>query len=195
MKGLALFDFDGTITHKDAFLYFLKFSTKPHSLLVGLAILSPIIALYFAKIISNSRAKQKVFSWFFSGISIDDFKGMCDKFNSQIVPGMLKPEAMKKIRWHLENNHEVVVVTANFDLLLDKWCKENGLKLISTCLEVKNGKVTGRFSGLNCYGQEKVKRIREEFRIAEYQEVYAYGDTKGDMPMLKLAHFPFFRCF
>jgi phosphatidylglycerophosphatase C len=56
-------------------------------------------------------------------------------------------------------------------------------------------RLTGRISGLNCHGQEKVRRIKESFPLDQYQEIYAYGDTSGDKPMLDLATHRFYKPF
>lgn len=195
MRSIALFDFDGTITHKDAFLYFLTFAVNRFSLILGFAVLSPVIFLYLTKILSNSRAKEIVLSYFFSGMPAEKFQKICEDFNNQIIPGLLKEEAMRKLNWHKSQGHEVVVVSANFEHLLKVWCAQQQIKLISTCVEIKDGKVTGKFSGGNCYGEEKVNRINQQFALKEFKEIYAYGDSKGDMPMLQLAHHPFYRSF
>ena len=51
------------------------------------------------------------------------------------------------------------------------------------------GNISGKLEGANCYGEEKVRRIKEWFQtygVPEY--IYAYGDTKGDIPMLTMAN-------
>ncbi|WMJ71919.1 HAD-IB family hydrolase [Cytophagaceae bacterium ABcell3] len=120
---------------------------------------------------------------------------ICEGFNKEVLPKMVNAKAMEKVRWHLENGHEVVLVSANFELLLSAWCNEHSISLISTCLEVKNGKLTGKFSSNNCYGEEKVTRVKQHYKIEDYSNIYAYGDSKGDLPMLDLAHHRFFKPF
>lgn len=195
LKSLAFFDFDGTLTFKDAFQKFLQFSVSKSRYLIGMLILSPVILAYKLKIMPNYKAKEIVFSWFFSGMEIEKFQQLCHNFHEKVIPGMLRPEAMKKLEWHKANGHEVLVVSANFDMILDAWCRQNEIGLICTCLEMKDGKVTGKFSSKNCYGSEKVIRINEQFNLKEFQDVYAYGDSSGDRPMLSLANNPFFRSF
>ena len=78
---------------------------------------------------------------------------------------------------------------------LNIWCNQIGASLISSKLETKNGKLTGKFDGNNCRGEEKVRRIRLQYDLSNYDEVYAYGDTKGDKPMLELATFAFYQPF
>lgn len=195
LKSIAFFDFDGTLTFKDAFQKFLQFSVSKRKYITGMMILAPVIMAYKLKLLPNYRAKEIVFSWFFSGMEIEKFKQLCHNFNEQVIPEMLRPEAMKKLEWHKSNGHEVLVVSANFDLILDAWCRKNEIGLICTCLAVKDGKVTGSFSSRNCYGAEKVTRIKEQFNLQDFREVYAYGDSSGDRPMLSLANNPFFRTF
>jgi phosphoserine phosphatase len=69
------------------------------------------------------------------------------------------------------------------------------VSLISTRLETNNGKLTGRIEGKNCRGIEKVRRIKMQYKLDEYDEIYAYGDTKGDKPMLGLATIAFYKPF
>ena len=44
---------------------------------------------------------------------------------------------------------------------------------------------TGRFSGLNCHGEEKVRRFREVFPEVQIDEFYS--DSHSDAPLAALA--------
>jgi HAD superfamily phosphoserine phosphatase-like hydrolase len=95
----------------------------------------------------------------------------------------------------MEKQVEIVIVSASPDNWLKAWCKQFGAALISTKLEVRDRKLTGKIDGKNCRGEEKVRRIRMQYDLSNYDEVYAYGDTKGDKPMLALATFAFYQPF
>ena len=56
-------------------------------------------------------------------------------------------------------------------------------------------RLTGRILGLNCYGKEKVRRIQEAYTLSDYDEIYTYGDTSGDKPMLGLGTHAFYKPF
>ena len=71
----------------------------------------------------------------------------------------------------------------------------NGVDLLATRLEVKEGVLTGKIAGVNCHGEEKVRRIKEAYPKDALTKVYAYGDTKGDLPMLRLADIRFYKPF
>ena len=194
-KGLALFDFDGTITSKDTLLEIIKYQKGNWFFLLGMVVLSPVLVLYKLKVIPNWRAKQIMLAFFFGGDTLVSFNKKCDQFVQDELPKMLNPSALKKIDHHKNNNDRIVVVTASPGNWIKAWCEGLQIELISTELEVNNGKVTGRFSTYNCYGQEKVNRIRKHLEVAHYTPIYAYGDSPGDRAMLSLADFPFYRQF
>ena len=102
---------------------------------------------------------------------------------------------MDRIEWHKKNNDKIVVVTASPDLWLNDWCKKNHLDLVSTRLEEKNGKFTGNLIGMNCFGPEKVRRVKEKYELENYEKIYAYGDSRGDKELLEFADYSDFKPF
>ena len=194
-KRIAFFDFDGTITTKDSFLSFLLFRYGKWRTFLGFLIISPFYAAYLLKLISVQTAKEKVFKRFFRNEGVVEFEAACNHFVEEVVPIIERPKAVLEIRKLQENGVEVVVISASAEQWLKPWCKKVGATLISTKLEIKNGKLTGRIDGKNCRGKEKVNRIQATYDLNSYDEVYAYGDTKGDKPMLGLATFAFYQPF
>jgi phosphoserine phosphatase len=60
--------------------------------------------------------------------------------------------------------------------------------VLGTKLEVRDGKLTGRFITPNCYGQEKVNRLKQV--LNEPRQAYsikAFGDSRGDKELLEYA--------
>ena len=47
----------------------------------------------------------------------------------------------------------------------------------------------------NCYGIEKVNRIKEEYDLDEFKNIYVYGNSKGDREMLNLGTHKFYKYF
>ena len=82
----------------------------------------------------------------------------------------------------------MVIVSASLDVYLDPWCEAIGVERICTELDVRNGRLTGRYRQGDCSGQAKVRRIREQYDLSQYSVIYAYGDTSEDREMLELAH-------
>lgn len=194
-KKLALFDFDHTISYRDSFLEFLKFSINYFRLIIGLPYLIPVIMLYLFKIINNEKAKSIVIRYLYKNWTAERFEKSGKEFTTSILPRIVKESAVKRIQWHLDEGHSVYVVSASVDLWLKHWCGQYGIGLISTRLEMEDGEFTGRFLTPNCYGPEKVKRIKEAIKLEDYDYIYAYGDSRGDREMLAMADEPHYRTF
>ena len=194
-KGLALFDFDGTITVSDTFMEIIKHQKGAMRFYLGMIILSPVLLLYKTKLIRNWRAKEIVLTFFFRGMTVAEFQQKCDEFIHDKLPYLIKKEALLKIDFHKNQQDRVVVVSASPRNWIEGWCKKMGIELIATELDVREGQITGKLKSLNCYGQEKVNRINAHLVLDDYETIYAYGDTHGDKPMLALAHHAFYRTF
>jgi HAD superfamily hydrolase (TIGR01490 family) len=194
-KGIAFFDFDGTVTTKDTLLEFIKFAKGAPAFYGGFLYNIFYLLAYKIKVISNQEAKEKVLGYFFRGTEITDFDRMAIEFSKKKLPSVIRPKALQEILTLQNDNIDVVIVSASPENWIRHWCLEKNLILIASVLEIKNGKLTGKISGRNCHGQEKVRRILEKYSIEEYNEVYAYGDTKGDLPMLSLATKSYYKPF
>lgn len=195
MSRLALFDFDGTITKRDTLIEFIRYYHGTPKLVLGLSILSPVLLAYKAGIIPNWRAKEKMLQYFFKGHSVQKFNQRCSDFAKNNIPLLLRPIAMKVLGNHIANRDEVIIVSASPENWVRPWCDQLNIKCIATCLETENGLVTGKISGKNCHGEEKVSRIKSAITLEDYTEVFAYGDTSGDKPMLALAGKAFYKPF
>jgi HAD superfamily hydrolase (TIGR01490 family) len=192
---LALFDFDGTITTKDSLECFIKFAVGSKAYYLGLLKLSPMLTAYKLKLIPNYVAKQKLISYFFKGWDQLKLELLGAKYSEEKIASILRPLAMKKIRWHQEHGHKVVLVSASMETWLRSWCQESGIELLGTQLEFENGYCTGKFVSKNCYGIEKVNRIKKHLKLSDYDYVYAYGDSSGDKELLTLANESYYKPF
>ena len=191
-KSAAFFDFDGTVTAKDSFIDFLWFSLKKTEFILGFILLSPLVLLYLTKILPNWKMKELVLKIFYHGWKLSKFKKKCQEYGRQKLPKIIRPEAQEKINWHRRNGHDVAIVTATTKYYLKEWCNKQKIKLIATEMETENGKITGNIKGKICYGEEKARRIREEYNLSKYDCIYAYGNSRGDLPMLNLANVKYY---
>ncbi len=194
-QAIAFFDFDGTITRKDSMIEFIKYAVGSARYLLGIIRLFPMLASYKLKYISNHEAKEKFIRHYFSGFDREAFKRIADEYSISQLDRIVRASAYSKIQWHKEQGHQIVIVSASLECWLMKWCERHGLDLIATQLEHDDGILTGKFSSRNCYGQEKVNRIQKKYTLADFQEIYAYGDSRGDREMLSIANHSYYRFF
>ena len=192
---IAFFDFDGTITTQDTFLELIKFYKGNFKFYLGFAINAAFILAWKVGLISNQSAKEKVLTYFFKGTTQPVFQEQCNEFARLCLPRLIRPKGLHEIRQLKDAGTTVVIVSASAENWLTAWCTENNLELLATKLVIRNGLLTGKIEGLNCHGSEKVNRIKAAFDLSLYDEVYCYGDTKGDKPMLELATFSFYKPF
>jgi phosphatidylglycerophosphatase C len=195
LKKIAFFDFDGTITTKDTLLEFIKFSKGPLAFYAGFLMNIPYLMAWKLGIINNQKAKERMLTHFFRGTELNRFQEDCNRFASGRLTGLLRPKAIQEIAHLKKAGVEVVIVSASPENWIRPWTDGQHLQLLATRLQILDNRLTGNIYEYNCHGEEKVRRIKEVYRLEEYTEIYAFGDTKGDLPMLSIATKPSYKPF
>lgn len=195
MKRLAVFDFDGTLTSKDSFLAFIRYYKGVVPFYTGMLQLLPWLLAYKLKLYPNWKAKEKVLSHFFAHTAEDAFREKGRRFARELIPRMLRPKAKQALRRHQQEGDRIIVVSASAEPWLQAWCAAEGIELLATSLECREGKITGKLKGRNCYGPEKVERLKKHLPLENFEEIHVYGDSAGDRELLKLATHPNYRVF
>ena len=197
MKKIYAFDFDGTLTTKDTLLEFIRFAKGSGLMYAGFLLFSSLLILMKLHLYPNWKAKQKIFSWFFKGMKINEFDHLCRTFAQQ-NQHLLRPEGKEKVRKILEEDDiTVLVISASIDNWVRPFFDEFGenIRVIGTQIEIKTDRVTGRFTTKNCYGQEKVNRLKALYPQRETYELIAFGDSRGDKELLAYADKGFYKPF
>lgn len=199
-KKVYLFDFDGTITSADTLLHFIRFACGTWRFLLGFFLHSPMIIAMKLKLCDNGMTKQKVFSWFFRGMSIDVFDNLCKRFATENF-NLMRPKATDLLNRLFRDGEDIVIVSASlvnwvspFFTHIQRDSKSN-FHVLGTIPEVKDGVITGRFLTYNCYGAEKVHCIRRLYPDRENYHFIAFGDSNGDKQMLAFADESYYRIF
>lgn len=186
---------DGTLTRRDTFFEIIKYIHGTHRFYAGLLLLSPYLFLYMIGVMSNWKAKEKVLAFFFGGMPYVAFQQKCDRFAMDKLPDLLRSDAMRTLKDLKKLDTDILVVSASAENWLSPWCESLGMTCIATKLEIKDGKLTGKIAGNNCNGTEKVNRIQQSIDLSAYETICCYGDSKGDLPMLKLATHAYYKIF
>lgn len=205
---VAAFDFDGTLTRRDTFMPFLARGLGWPRFLVALLRCFPWLAGYALRLVPNHVAKGKLMQATLAGRSLAEMEGWTARWLAHDFPGQLREDAMARLAWHREAGHCCVMVSASPDIYLQVVARQLGFDaLLCTEMEVVGegegmhltGRLTGRMSTPNCHGEQKVLRL-QAWAAERYGEtalggvtLYAYGDTSGDKPMLRLARHAWYR--
>lgn len=205
---VAAFDFDGTLTRRDTFTVFLARGLGWPRFLWAVLRCLPWLAGYALRLVPNHVAKGKLMQATLAGRSLAEMQDWTARWLAHDFPGQLREDAMARLAWHREAGHCCVMVSASPDIYLQVVARQLGFDaLLCTEMEVVGesvserltGRLTGRMSTPNCHGEQKVLRL-QAWALARYGEtglggvtLYAYGDTSGDKPMLRLARHAWYR--
>jgi phosphatidylglycerophosphatase C len=190
---LALFDFDGTVTVSDTYAPFLRFAVSPLRAAIGGTLVSPAFVAYKLGLLSTSRTRVVISRGSFQGAAATAVRSLGRRYATEVLPTVIRPTALDRLRWHQQRGDRVAVVSASLDVYLAPWCQAHDVECVCTELEERDGWMTGRYRGGDCSGEEKARRIRAQFDLSTFARIYAYGDSAEDRAMLALAHEKYFR--
>jgi phosphatidylglycerophosphatase C len=192
---IAAFDFDGTISYRDSLLPFFIFTHGYVKSIINFLICLPVLLGYLIGLKTRQDVKERLLKQFYQGYLLSDLQKLGQEYVAYGIK--VKPEAMERLRWHQQQGHRCLIVSASIDTYLEAWGVKMGISNV-LCSRVgtdSNGRITGKLAGPNCRGEEKVVRLENLLGPKEHYILYAYGDSAGDSQMLQLADFPFYRKF
>jgi HAD superfamily hydrolase (TIGR01490 family) len=192
---VALFDFDGTITTRDSLLPFLFFLRGIWGVFrIGCSTLPHLLGFLFGST-SRQTVKEAILSGAFAGKTPSELSEVATRYAHTRLESLVRKEAIEKIRWHQQQGHRCIVVSASVSLYLLPWTQQWKITdlLCSELAVDASGRYTGKLVGKNCWGPEKVKRIEALLGDPKSYYIYAYGDSRGDREMLAIADKPFYR--
>ena len=192
---IVAFDFDGTLTIRDSFTAFLRWRAGPARWALGLARLTPAVITYLQDR-DRGRIKAASVREFLGGLDRSALEAEAERFADLIWPRFIRPDALACWQaWGAKGAHRVIV-TASPEITVAPFARRLGAEaLLGTHMTFDDAdRVTGAFTGPNCRGEEKVRRLRAAYG-EDLQLAAAYGDTSGDTEMLAFAAEAGFRVF
>ena len=124
----------------------------------------------------------------------DKFANLSREYSLNFVDKIIKKEALDKINFYKSQGYKLIIITSGIYEWIEPWATKNGFtKVLASKLEVTNNKITGKLSGANCYGPEKVNRFIAEYGEFENFNTICFGDSKGDWDILKKSNHPFYK--
>lgn len=171
-SAMNIYDFDGTLYDGDSTFDFLKYSIQKHpSLLRFLPGIGWAGTLYFLKRLEKTQAKERFYRMF-TGY---DAQGLLEEFWDK--------HQHKIFNWYPGQQEETdIVISASPEFLLEPICARLGIKhLMASRVDPK----TGKYTGLNCWGPEKVVRLKEQMGITHCDKFFS--DSYSDTPLAEIA--------
>ena len=185
---VAAFDVDGTLTTRDCVVPFLRRIAGTRQLAVGLGRQATRVAPALARRDRNAF-KAQLAGVAFTGRPYADVEESGREFAVFLQHARLRPDVLDRLAWHRRMGHHVVLVSASFGVYLRPLAAALGVDgVVATELTVEDTRCTGALSGGNCRGIEKVRRLHayldEHVGGRAAVELWAYGDSSGDLELL-----------
>lgn len=188
-KSVLLLDVDYTVINTDSMLDFFIYSLKNKTFktIIKLPYIVFTLAMYLLRIVPLKRAKEAIFHPIVD-FSEEDLKFFFDDCIMKKIN-----ESMKKIIYKNKKEHNIIIMITASPYAYMKYFKDYGFadEVIGTELFYENSRYKNQFVGENCKGIEKIHRIKavlDKLGIEiDYENSYAYSDSKSDLPMLSLA--------
>lgn len=192
MKTIAaFFDIDGTI-HRNSLLIehfkkMIKYEIIPKELYSG-ELENSYLAWY------NRKGNHETYLMNVSGLYQNSIKGLKEEDVLFAVDKVMKLEAEKvytytrdRIKWHLDKGHIVIFISGSPDFLVSEMAKKyNVTDYAGSKYLVKNAVFTGEVVPMwdSNSKNNKLNEMVDKYNI-DLSNSYAYGDTNGDLAMLK----------
>ncbi len=189
---LAVFDFDGTLTTADSLGAFLHLHLGTRGWGWALVRQAPVLMAYVLRLVSNHQAKAALLQQTLRGAPQDGLDKSAERLVQTWLPRHLNTWALDELQAHQQAGHTCVLLSASADVYLGAVARALDIPhLICTGLAMQDGRCTGQMSTPNCHGEEKWRRLQAWFaqqgQPREAWELHAYGDTRGDLSVLRHA--------
>ena len=192
------FDFDGTLTKRDTLIEFIRYVKGNKEFIIGFLKHLHLLIMMKVGIMPNWKTKRIIFQYFFGGMPLETFNQYCENFAKE-KSSLLRKKGMAAVNKAVMDGDQVVIISASVENWVKPFFKSIAgsgfIRIIGTQVQDTDGKLTGYFLTKNCYGQEKVRRLLEQYPNRREYKLVAYGDSRGDIPLLDFADEGYYKRF
>jgi HAD superfamily hydrolase (TIGR01490 family) len=196
---VAAFDFDGTLLRGDCLLLFHRLLKGRAGVVMDWIRLLPALLAWKSGYRSTAWFKQYYLRTIIAGSNDQRRWQVLEDELPKLLLQRLRPEAVARLRWHSQQAHRLVIISASPRDLIRAVARELQAELIATeTSSLDSGPPDSRLqlSSANCKGKEKVRRLEAWLGQPLVEvELHAYGDSKGDRELLQAATHPHWRQF
>ena len=170
---MNVYDFDNTIYRGDSTVDLVLWCIRKRPQCIKTLPLSAVYGILYGLHIKDKLTFKKTLYRLFA--AIPDMERVTDEF-VQAHLHKIKP-------WYkAQQKEDDVVISASPEFEISRFCRAIGIKhVMASRVDLH----TGEYDGINCHGEEKVRRFREVFGDAGIDEFYS--DSYSDSPLAELA--------
>jgi phosphatidylglycerophosphatase C len=185
---IAIFDLDGTITHRDTlFPLVLRLLARRPWRLLRLVAVAPAATRY---LFDRDRAalKQSLLRATLRGHHRGELAAASTQFVRDTIERRCFRDALLAISRHRDAGHYLVLMSASVDFYVPEFARQLGFdQVISTGVAWNGDYLDGTLTTPNRRGEEKAHCLRALVEERRDGETFAYGNSASDLPHLAIA--------
>jgi len=170
---MNVYDWDDTIYRNDSTvgLVFYCYRKRPKTLL-SVPRTAVCGLLYGLRILPKQTFKENLFHMF---TFVDDMENLVEEYTESHMDHV-------KDWYKSQQKEDDVVISASPEFLIRSFCRRVGIEnVMASPVDMH----TGKYSGENCHGKEKVRRFYERYPEGKIEEFYS--DSKSDTPLAEIS--------
>lgn len=169
---MNVYDFDNTIYKGDSTADFYLFSLRKHPSIIKFlpSLIRAYSRFYLFKKGTKTEMKEVMYRFLTKINPETDIKDFWDTHEKKIKSWYLK-----------QQKDDDIIISASPEFLLEPICERLGImNLIASKVDIN----TGKYSGINCHGKEKVRLFHNNYN-GEIDEFYS--DSYSDSPLAEIS--------
>ena len=131
--------------------------------------------------------------WSMAGKSRITLERMAEDFAIRDVERGLRPGAIKALEGHRAAGDVIIIASAAVDIIVAPIAARLGIKYwVATTMKWENDKLAYEFASPNCYGLEKLRRVKqllnEKLEVKQINTLITmYSDSYSDLELLRFS--------
>jgi HAD superfamily hydrolase (TIGR01490 family) len=189
-KKISIFDLDGTLTKSDTYLpYLIGFLKRNPKRWLKASILPFAVVMFYLKIHDNQWLKTIFLKIILGGETKKNILAWNKIFLDKLFTEGLREDIVTILKKKQNAGDIILLSTASLDIYvpdIQNWFSINHLICTNTLWQ--DDCLTGELDGNNCYGLEKLARVKSYMRKHNISgEVSVYSDHASDWPIMNYA--------
>lgn len=184
-KILAVFDFCDTLVNGQTVSLFIQYLYNKEPFIKKLQLKLRVLVNPY-KIEDTINYKNYLLKPF-SELSRIELEKLGEQFYKSVISKRFNKKILNILKEHKRMKHQIVIVSGGFDIYLKYFAKEYNAILISSTLDFKSDKFTGKLEK-ECLYKNKVLLFKKRIKTTKkmLKASYAYGDSISDKELLSL---------
>ena len=188
-KIAAFFDFDETLLEVESSRVGIQYLYDEGHVNLWFIVKVLIANFFYKRNIISDETMARFLMRFYRNRELSQFEENALQFYQNHLKPRLAPNIVEKVRYHRQNGHILVLISASVRYYLQPVAEDLGFHhLLCTDLATgANGLLTGRPDGPICLDSHKKVGAEKLARTAEIDlnASYAYGNHQSDIPLLE----------